>query len=577
MACGSGDPIGWIVGESTPARSLLIFERNGYTPRAGDYIVAESSEGCVLGIVETVWAGHRMLPPSVTDPRAVDHIAQWTVQAGGEDLYNRGSVRWLALLEPLLAKGRVVAPKTPVVPGSKIYRADPSSLSRIFSGEGLEKGWIRLGSLASDQNVAFHVNANGLMRHLAILAVTGGGKSNTVCIMAKRIVGELCGTMVIFDMHGEYSKLNLANVTLKVHRPPKLNPLRITIRELYKLVNLPENATRQMRYLRWAWRGAIASYMKMTGKTTTPYQDVVGLAKSLLEFLEQFQGRNTNTSLVNAFRKEDQPREQRIKRIAGALSQYLPSGVDPSIVAEALVDYSLTPPRQVTGDSLEGAIAKLEDLQDYYSDVIDVTAHYNLVDAIPPCTLTVFDLSELEESAADAVVSHYLRRLLQERKQAKVGAGGYPYPVVAVVEEAHVLVPRDASTLTRHWAARIAREGRKFGVGLVLVSQRPKNVDANVLSQMNNKIVLRTVEPEDIRYIQRASEEMSDDIAGLLPTLNPGEAIVLGKMATLPALVKIDECSPEEKPLGGDINVVGQWLQARRAKREVEEELEDLW
>ena len=571
MACVR-ESIGWIVGESTPLKSLVIFDKSNNAPvKAGDYVVAEGPEGCVLGIVETVWSGHRMLPPSVTDPEAVYHIAEWTVQAGGEDIYNRGSIRWLALLDPLLTKKKVVTPKTPVMPGSTISRADPSQLARIFSPES--RGWIRLGHLAGDDTVAFHVDANGLTRHLAILAVTGGGKSNTVCVLTKRLVGQLCGTMVIFDMHGEYSNMRLPGVRIKVHKPPKLHPTKITTDELFTLTKMTEAAVRQRRYLRWAWHTAIASYYKILAKTTKQYDDIVGLAKNLMEALSD-KGKLKNIHNMIASGKPENS-EMLKKNITMWLRQFLPVSLS-EIVAEAIVENEYYPPRQVVMDSLEGAIAKLEDLEAYYSEILDVTAYTNLMDAIPPCTLTVFDLSELDEDAADAIVSHYLRRLLIERKLAKVGAGGYRYPAIVVIEEAHVLVPKDGGRLTKYWAARVAREGRKFGLGLVLVSQRPKNVDPNVLSQTNNKIILRMVEPEDIRYVQRASEEMSDDIASLLPTLNPGEAVILGKMAKLPALVKIDECPPEEKPSGGDIDIVKIWLSHKEEEDEERRILEAL-
>ena len=572
--------IGWIVGESSPAKSLVIFERSD-PPRAGEYVVAENPEGCVLGIVETVWSGHRMLPPSVTDPRAVDHIAQWTLMAGGEDIYNRGSVRWLALLDPLLNKRKVIMPKTPLTPGSKIYSADPRSLSQIFTGGG-RRGWIRIGNLVNNPTVGFHINANSLMRHLAILAVTGGGKSNTVCILSKEIVGRLCGTMIVFDMHGEYAQLNLEGVRIKKHSPPKLNPLNISIRELYKLLNISDAAIRQKKYLKWAWKVSILTYLKSTGATTNPYGDIINLAKSLLEFLYDIRNNNQIANII--YPKEEKHHSTLVSTVHGKtnilaklLKSYLPRGVPPEVVAELLVVKENRPPRQLSPEALDAVIDKLETFHDEFSDIIDVSSHQELVEAIPPCHLTVFDLSEIDENMADAVLSHYLRRLLQERKNAKKGGEGYPYPAIVVIEEAHVLVPRDGNTLTKYWAGRIAREGRKFGVGLVLVSQRPKNVDPNVLSQTNNKIVLRTVEPEDIRYIQRASEEMSDDIAGLLPMLNPGEAVVLGKMATLPGLVKIDECREEEKPFGGDLPVVDMWRKAKLEASSIEKEIEESW
>ncbi|RLG85747.1 MAG: ATPase, partial [Thermoprotei archaeon] len=134
--------------------------------------------------------------------------------------------------------------------------------------------------------------------------------------------------------------------------------------------------------------------------------------------------------------------------------------------------------------------------------------------------------------------------------------------VLAGSEEAHILVHKNRTTLTKEVVARLAREGRKFGIGLCLVSQRPKNVDDNVLSQTNNKIILKLVEPGDQRYVQAASETLSDELLELLPSLNVGEAVVLGMMTPIPALIKIDKA--EGKIEGSDVKAYEEWARWRR-------------
>jgi len=92
-------------------------------------------------------------------------------------------------------------------------------------------------------------------------------------------------------------------------------------------------------------------------------------------------------------------------------------------------------------------------------------------------------------------------------------------------------------------------------LGLCLVSQSPKTVDHDALSQMNNMIILRLVEPEDQRHVQSASESLSKDLINQLPSLNVGEAIVLGLMSKVPTLVKIDEF--KGRRTGGDLDIIG--------------------
>ena len=377
----------------------------------------------------------------------------------------------------------------------------------IFAPEG--ESWVRIGRLVW-ADAEFRVNVDALTRHLAILAVTGGGKSNTVCVLVRRLVEDLEGTVVIFDVHGEYGSGIVRDRQARLR--PKINPVAMTIEELFQLAQIPENATVQRRILREAWEEVIGLYW--SGKLRA--DEVMG---SLLEYLE-----GKYRELV-----ERKNKSEAMKHLS---------------VAE-----------------------KIKDLERVYGGIIDGKAPLSLTDYIRPGYLNVVDLSSVDDSAADAVTSHLLRRILWERKTFVREGKGYPVPIITVIEEAHVLVPRDGKTLTKYWAGRIAREGRKFHVGMVLVSQRPKNVDDNVLSQTNNKIILRIVEPNDLSYVQSTTEQMSEDLKELLPGLSPGEAVIVGMMTRLPAIVKIDLC--EGKKVGGDISLVKLW------RRYMDNDMED--
>jgi DNA helicase HerA-like ATPase len=492
--------VGWVIGESTPSRSVLLVSNEGSkVVRGGLYVTAEVGGECLIGIIEKVVSGNPLLPEDLVDFKEVEMLS--SVPELAQKLYKRAYIRWLSRLEPLAESGRVEAPRTPVDPSTPVYAVDKYYLKKIFNES--QDSWIEIGSLVSDPDVRVGINVNKLSRHLAILAVTGGGKSNTVCVITRNIVKRLGGTVVIFDIHGEYSRAEIVQPNLQKVLEPKIHPLSLSFSELLKLVRMPPNAINQERILREAW----------------------------LETLKELGNKSVPKGMVLSVLRE------KVRRVTSRL--------------------------KLDSKAMNGVLNKLDDLVENYGDVIDENTFTSLQNIVEPGKLNIFDLSGVDENGADAVVSHYLRRILQERKlwKSSGGTSGYPSPVIVVIEEAHVLIPKDSNTLTKYWASRIAREGRKFGVGLVLVSQRPKGLDPNVLSQTNNKIILRIVEPTDQRYVREASEQLSEDLLELLPDLNPGEAVVVGSMVKIPVLVKIDYC--KDLSSGADIDLVAEWKSLR--------------
>ncbi|GBF09859.1 bipolar DNA helicase [Aeropyrum pernix] len=537
--CG-GDEIGVIIGESSYSYSTILLERDSLGKViVGSHVVSTLNGRCVLGIVESIRSGLPLLSDEVRDLDSVKRMLESDVASVVESTrYHVARVRWVSYLETLLERGEQSAPKIPPQPGSTVRLARSEVLGRVFSPEG--DGWLRIGSLLGS-GVEYRIDVNKLTRHLAILAVTGGGKSNTVCVITRRLVRQLGVTTVIFDRHGEYGTLGLGTGEARLLRPARVNPASLSYWELLYMAGFEPQATAQKRVLRWLW-----------GELTRRYrQGKIGAADLIPKAVE----------VLEKASRSSKSSKQDPDSLARAFSEVL--GDKPSN----------TP--AVRQDQILGVLDKLNDLQDLYGSALDPNIPIDLTRIIEPGKATIMDLSMMEDNVADAVASHYLRRLLQARVSSRgEGLSGlevYPVPVITIIEEAHVLIPRDEPTLTKRWAARIAREGRKFGVGLVIVSQRPKKLDVDVLSQTNNKIILKMVEPQDISYVRAASEELSEDLAGLLPSLNTGEALIMGSMARMPAVVKIDKC---EAPTGGrDINIVEE---TRRWLSREENSLEEL-
>jgi hypothetical protein len=120
---------------------------------------------------------------------------------------------------------------------------------------------------------------------------------------------------------------------------------------------------------------------------------------------------------------------------------------------------------------------------------------------------------------------------------------------------------------------RIAKEGRKYGVGLVVISQRPAEVSRTVLSQCNNFVALRLTNAEDQSVIQRLLPDSLGGFTGLLPVLDTGEALVVGDASLLPSRIRIHE--PTAKPNSGTVDFWDEW--SRDEQRQAVEQAVHSW
>ncbi|RMF29529.1 MAG: ATP-binding protein [Candidatus Nitrosothermus koennekii] len=195
------------------------------------------------------------------------------------------------------------------------------------------------------------------------------------------------------------------------------------------------------------------------------------------------------------------------------------------------------------------------------------------LDQIQEHKINIFNMLELNEKQASIIISYYLKEILNDRKLSKKRISRFSSPVIVAIEEAHAFIPEDFRSRASDIVAKVAREGRKFGVGLIIISQRPSKIDQNVLSQMNSLAVSRIIQPKDQRYIIDVTEHIPDELLEHLPSLNTGEMLLTGEWITIPSLVKIDEV--KEKLVGSDIDAVKEWNNNIR-EMEKGEKTEDL-
>jgi hypothetical protein len=140
--------------------------------------------------------------------------------------------------------------------------------------------------------------------------------------------------------------------------------------------------------------------------------------------------------------------------------------------------------------------------------------------------------------------------------------GGREQPLLVVLDEAHRFIPEGADTPAHRTLSIIAKEGRKYGTGLMLVTQRPSEIDSAVLSQCGSLMALRITNGADRAKVAAA---VPDDLGGLvdqLPSMRTGEAVFLGEVMPIPSRVRIRKA--KKKPVGDDPKLPAAWQRAQR-------------
>lgn len=413
-------------------------------------------------------------------------------------------------------QGRVVVPRTPFAAGATVRLADETLVASILGLEGGSKGGAYIGHVKGSQ-IPVHLNLNLLaQKHLSVLAKTGAGKSYTVGVILEEFLNHKV-PLVILDPHGEYSSLRSPNMEEK---------------ELDAMVRFgvkPKQFQQQIREY------AIDTHLN-------PDAEKLRLEGLNLEARE----------------------------IVDILPTKL-SGGQVGVLYQAVKDvqdhnpsYTLRDVMDVVG--LNKSNAKWNVLNAL--EALEATGLFHIKgtpvkDLVRPGKCTIINLKGVSPDVQEVVAARLTAMLWSARKKNQVP------PHILVVEEAHNFCPERGvgNAVSGPVLRTVASEGRKFGMGLVIVSQRPAKIDKNVLSQCNTQLVLKVTNPNDLKAIVSSVEGITNQTADEVQRLNVGTCLVAGGGLTQPVLVDI---RPRLTRHGGaSIDVVG-------GKQEEPEEIEDL-
>ncbi len=422
-------------------------------------------------------------------------------------------------------------------PGATVHVIRRDEVANLFKKYRAME--FELGVLPSMSSMGVCLDPTALYgRHLAILGQSGSGKSWGVANVLQRTVRTMSKAhIILLDLHGEYvwedevgsvhSAFAEENYRYIDARELEIPYWLLTYGELVDLLvdRGDDKASVQMAFL----REVLLALRKKANKEMDDVHISVDspVYFSLAELFHQFKRAN---EAVTDFGKVKGP-------MYGQFDEFLIKMQ--SRFNDVRYDFLFKPKRRNSSDTLA----------DLLREFVGLTQ--------PRRQITVIDFSSVPFDVRPTV-SAQIGRLAFEFNYWNPRSR--EFPIVLVCEEAHNYIPRAAGTQfegTRRSMERIAKEGRKYGVGLVVVSQRPHELSETVLAQCGSFICFRVTNPDDQQYIRALVPDSEANLVNILSALGRGEAMALGESVPLPTRFKMHRPNPE--PNSNDIDYYNQW------------------
>lgn len=464
------------------------------------------------------------------------------------DLFGEGEWRKISESDFTLEFERGVA--TYPLPQQNIYLTPKSELRFIY---GDAKGAvIKLGEHVGSGGAPCYAELNELLgKHTAILGSTGAGKSGTVAAVIHSILerGQIAEhkqwhpQIIILDPHNEYGKAFAAHQRLSTDEGSlKLPYWLLDLEESLSLFigktefeatsqsNIVKNALIAVREQAADKLNLIKS--QLTVDSPIPY--ILGSAEGLDHF-----------GFKDGTRYEE--------GLIGAINSQRPDNKD----KKQHEDFSKVI-RKIDSLLKDGRLKFMTESWDGEQDPLPCIVNQFLTHKT---TVQIVDLSGVPNEVA-GVASAAIARIVFQLKVWQSEGERQDSPVLLVCEEAHRYVPNRGEAqyeAAQSAIRRIAKEGRKYGVGLLLVSQRPSEVEATVLSQCNSWIVLRITNDTDREHVRSILPDSMSGLSKMLSGLRRQEAIFVGQAATLPTRVMIRNLSEKQLPRSNDVDFDKGW------------------
>ena len=456
--------------------------------RKGKFIQLNSEEGLLFAFVQGIVRSNRYFERA----ESVSEYVKKSEEGNNSFLENFPANEWeFAVAECCVLgavdSGSLKRSSFPAAPGTKVHDADLQILKEFL---GFQENGLKMGKLMQ-HNLDVKLDLTRLLqKHLAILAMSGAGKSVTASVLIEELLsrkkedGRIA--IVVFDMHGEY----------KCFADKRNN---IEFAEKTEVVS--------------------AEKIKIGARHLTPQ-----MLSMLLPTVSSTQLRVIRKILQDLKKKAHDTQEDfSLEDIANAVSA---SGEKENVVGPLL-----------------GWLGELESLKLFAKSDFP-----KMKQCLKSGKLLVIDLSPLTNlKKKQAIVAYLSEKMFGLRMKQEVP------PYVMIVEEAHNFARQNTekgAAVSRSTIEKVAREGRKFGASLCLISQRPVQLSTTALSQCNTFFIMRMTNPYDLKHVQESCESIDADTAGQITTLKVGEGIVIGEAVNYPTFLKVRNRTTKNIGLG---------------------------
>lgn len=410
---------------------------------------------------------------------------------------------------------------------------------------------LELGSYVIDERAKAFLDGNKFFqRHAALVGSTGTGKSWTVASILERAAKLPSSNLIVFDLHGEYKSLSYAK-QLRIPGPEELGESSDELLYLpYWLLNADE-----MQSL----------FIDSSGFNAQ--NQVSKFNESVLEAKKDTLNRLDKQSVLATFTL-DSPIPFDINGVVDNLN-FLNEEMVPGTRAEkkgpfnGSFDRLLARLQGKLDDRRYGFLFQAPEIENSYEALANLVSKLMSFEKNKE-QIKVIDFSEVPADILPVMVGLVGRLIYQIQfwtDQAK------RHPIAMVCDEAHLYLPKKEGKNPVEIRAiesfeKIAKEGRKYGVALFIVSQRPSDVSTTILSQCSNVISLRLTNTEDQSTVKKMLPDSLDSLLDILPIMDIGEALVVGDAVLLPSRIKITP--PKEPPLSETVKFWDKWSEQNK-------------